>query len=69
MVEIGTIGVISLPFSRYIGPVGKSYTVSSTVIFKLTDIAPSSLLAVTVYCVRLTKSVGMPLSCPVEVLK
>ena len=38
-------------------------------IFKLTDIVPSSLLAVTVYCVRLTISVGMPLSCPVEVLK
>ena len=69
MLEIGVIGVISLPFSRYIGPVGKSYTVSSTVMFKLTDIIPSSLLAVTVYCVRLSISVAIPLSCPVEVLK
>ena len=24
MLEIGTIGVISLPFNKYIGPVGKS---------------------------------------------
>ena len=37
--------------------------------FKLTDITPSSLVAVTVYCVRLNISVGVPVSCPVVLLK
>ena len=69
IVDIGINGAISLPFNRYIGPLGNSYTVSSTVMFRFTNIVPSSLLAVIVYCVRLTISVGVPLSCPVVLLK
>ena len=68
MVATGTIGVNSLPFNKYIGSLGTSYTVSSTVMFRFTDITPSSLVAVTVYCVRLIISVGVPVICPVLLL-